>query len=132
MNRKVLGYFVVRIVVGLILLLLGLKNILHLDHFKMVTMENISKIDFLKDFWFYELSIGVPIIQFLAGLLLVAGFFTKLTLKVCHYMIMAIAYVLVLGNELETAFLYLILSTVLFFLLIKIHHNNWSLDKKIT
>lgn len=131
MNRKKLGYFIIRIMVGLILIIQGFENLLNLNCFEMQAIENILKTKILPSNWFYDFVVGIPFMEFLSGLLLIAGFFTKFVLKASHYIIMLVSLVLILGHDLETAFLYIILATVIFFLLIKIQYNKWSLDNRV-
>ncbi|XLS28216.1 DoxX family membrane protein [Flavobacteriaceae bacterium M23B6Z8] len=130
MNSKEIGYLVVRVLVSLILIIHGLKNVLTLDGFKTYVIENLHKIEFFTPDWLSYLLISIPFIEILFGVLLLAGFLTKAILKTSHYTFIGIAVFLMIVNEMDSAFLYVVLSTILFFLMIKIHYNVWSLDKR--
>jgi uncharacterized membrane protein YphA (DoxX/SURF4 family) len=130
MRSKEVRYVVVRILVGLIILIQGSINISYLGRFEERATDVLAKFEVFSSKWLMEAVCALPFIEVLAGLLLVAGFLTKIVLRLSYLLYMVVSLIFIIINDPDSAFFYAFLSTVVFFLLIKIKYNYyWCLDK---
>ncbi|WP_340199283.1 DoxX family membrane protein [Ascidiimonas sp. W6] len=132
MNIKEVGYLLVRILVGMVLVIRAVTNILHLDSFIEESTTDFNEIGLLIPKWILEFMIVLPFVEVLLGILLFTGFLTRIILKTSHYTFMGVALFLIWVNKLDVAFLYVLMATAVFFLLVKIRYNNWSLDQRVS
>ena len=130
--KKEIGFALVRLNIGLIFIVHGMVNIFYLSSFEERTIGKLSKIDLFPGSSINDLAIVLPFVEVFLGIFLFAGLLTKVVLRIFHGAYIAIALIFTMLNELDTAFFYVLLATLLFFLSIKVRYNYWCLDKKFT
>lgn len=130
MIKKEIGYALVRVIIGLIFIVHGVVNIFSLSSFEESTVSKLMRIDLFLGSWMSDLTLALPFVEVFLGIFLFAGLMTKIVLRIFHASYIVIALVFMMMNELDTAFFYVLLATLLFFLSIKVQYNYWCLDKK--
>ncbi|QXP51461.1 DoxX family protein [Cellulophaga sp. HaHa_2_95] len=130
MKEYSLGYVLARIVIGVSMFGHGLVRLPKLEGFKNFMVQNFEN-SMVPEFLVTPFSYALPILEFIVGILLILGLFTKQALVTGAILMIMLVFGStmienwgIIDSQLMHAFIFI-------GLLLGINYNYWSLDTKL-
>ena len=129
MKNRILGYFIMRLIIGVNLFVHGLVRLPKLQGFSHWMVKHFEK-SMLPTILVKPFSLSIPFIELIIGLLLILGLKTEKTILAALTLMLFLVFGSCITETWDWAAYQMIYGIFLYILLVDIDHNDISLDNK--